>query len=264
MRGVIEEFAKALEEMARGQGKSAGRKKSRGRGQSMGGPPIGGFGFGSPAFRIPSLGRNGRAGSRAWGPERRAPAREKWGGRVIVKSNYTQSKGAAWAHLGYIGRRAEGGMFDRDQDDVDRKAWWNEHKNNVENGHIVGHRVVISPDLDHDQNLKEYTRETMSEYEEHTGKKLEWIAAEHTDTDHRHVHVFILGRCENEDGEPRTFTMKRGELWSLKEIAEDERERHHEHGRAIEKEIEREEREIELERVQDHEPEHVVEMDHER
>jgi len=55
-------------------------------------------------------------------------------------------------------------------------------------------KIVLSPEDGDRLQLKEYTREFMSRLQEHMGKELEWIAIDHYNTGHPHVHIVLRGK----------------------------------------------------------------------
>jgi type IV secretory pathway VirD2 relaxase len=66
-------------------------------------------------------------------------------------------------------------------------------------------KLIISPEFGDSVNLPRLTGELIKQMEKDPGTKLEWIAAEHHNTEHPHVHVVIRGR--RDDGE--TLRMSR-------------------------------------------------------
>ncbi|WP_417319649.1 DUF3363 domain-containing protein [Erythrobacter aureus] len=120
--------------------------------------------------------------------------------RVIVKINIARAKSgnasALRAHVHYIQRDgverdgSPGTLYDRASDDADGKAF-------VERGTGDRHqfRLIVSPeDADELGDLKSYTRELMTRAERDLGAKLDWVAADHFDTDNPHTHIVIRGR----------------------------------------------------------------------
>lgn len=119
--------------------------------------------------------------------------------RVIVKINIARAKsggaGALRAHVHYIQRDgverdgSPGALYDRANDEADGKAF-------VERGSGDRHqfRLIVSPeDADELGDLKSYTRELMTRAERDLGTKLDWVAADHFDTDNPHTHIIIRG-----------------------------------------------------------------------
>jgi len=54
-------------------------------------------------------------------------------------------------------------------------------------------RLILSPE-DHERvNLPEHTRAVMAQMEQDLGTKLQWVAIQHKNTPHQHVHIFLRG-----------------------------------------------------------------------
>jgi hypothetical protein len=67
------------------------------------------------------------------------------------------------------------------------------------------HRVVLSPGEGRDvEDLREMTRRVMRCLEEDKRQEIDWVAVEHHNTEHPHVHLMIFGggRRLDERGEP--------------------------------------------------------------
>src|SRR6516165_6435016 len=60
-------------------------------------------------------------------------------------------------------------------------------------------RLIVSPD-DAEQlsDLKGFTRDLMGQAERDLGTKLDWVAVDHWNTEHPHVHVIVRGVTDNE------------------------------------------------------------------
>lgn len=63
------------------------------------------------------------------------------------------------------------------QDDGDPRLW----------------KVIISPEMAHKLNLKEHVRAVMDQAQKDLGKKLEWLAIDHHNTDNPHAHIVFRG-----------------------------------------------------------------------
>lgn len=125
--------------------------------------------------------------------------------RVAVKIRSVRLGGKglakARAHLRYIQRDgadrdgAPGKLFGPGADAADGATF-------LEEGKADHHqfRIILSPedagDLD---SLDGFTRELMAAAEKDLGTRLDWVAVNHFDTDHPHVHVVLRGKAE--DGE---------------------------------------------------------------
>ncbi|WP_456095323.1 DUF3363 domain-containing protein [Paracoccus methylovorus] len=119
-----------------------------------------------------------------------------------VKVRVVRRTGQAAAlprHLGYLGRDGvtRGGekarMFGPDTDDADIKDF-------VERSEDDRHhfRFIVSPEDAADMaDLKRFTRELMAQAEKDLGTELDWIAVDHWNTGHPHVHVILRGRADD-------------------------------------------------------------------
>lgn len=126
--------------------------------------------------------------------------------RSVVKHSYIKAsstaKGTARAHLHYIQHRGghdkeAGGrqFFDREVDESSGK-WFRQELNAAPNQGAVMHKLILSPGC-RGVDLHEYTREVMESLGDSKGLELNWQAVVHTNTDHDHVHVVVLGRDRN-------------------------------------------------------------------
>ncbi|MDX2105897.1 MAG: hypothetical protein SFY67_05790 [Candidatus Melainabacteria bacterium] len=66
----------------------------------------------------------------------------------------------------------------------------------LEDSKVVLHKLTLAPEID-PQDKKAYTREIMQQLAEEKGQDLRWVAVEHNNTAHHHVHVVILGKDNN-------------------------------------------------------------------
>src|SRR6516165_1174450 len=104
------------------------------------------------------------------------------------------------AHLEYLRRdgvtkdRAAGRMFDAQGDSADYKEFAERCA-----GDRHHFRFIVSPD-DAEQlsDLKAFTRDLMGQAERDLGTKLDWVAVDHWNTEHPHVHVIVRGVTDNE------------------------------------------------------------------
>ncbi len=61
-------------------------------------------------------------------------------------------------------------------------------------------RFIVSPeDATELANLRSYTRDLMATVERDLGTRLDWVAVDHWNTEHPHIHVLVRGRAD--DGE---------------------------------------------------------------
>jgi len=99
------------------------------------------------------------------------------------------------AHLEYLRRdgvtkdRAAGRMFDAEGDSADYKEFAERCA-----GDRHHFRFIVSPD-DAEQlsDLKAFTRDLMGQAERDLGTKLDWVAVDHWNTEHPHIHVIVRG-----------------------------------------------------------------------
>jgi type IV secretory pathway VirD2 relaxase len=121
--------------------------------------------------------------------------------RVIVKSRSVRGagkSGKAAAHLRYIQRDGtsrdgeRGQLYSATDDRADGDAF-------LDRGNDDRHqfRFIVSPEDAADLTyLTGYTRELMGRLETDLGTKLDWVAVNHHNTGHPHVHVIVNGRDE--------------------------------------------------------------------
>lgn len=119
--------------------------------------------------------------------------------RVIVKSRSVRGagrNGKAAAHLRYIQRDGtsrdgeRGQLYSATEDRADGDAF-------LDRGQDDRHqfRFIVSPEDAADlADLTGYTRELMAQMEADLGTRLDWVAVNHHNTGHPHVHVIVNGR----------------------------------------------------------------------
>ena len=133
-------------------------------------------------------------------------------------------------HLAYLRREgvtkdgAPGRMFDAAHDAADHRAF--AERCDGDRHHF---RFIVSPeDAEQLSDLKSFTRDLMDQAQRDLGTKLDWIGAEHWNTDNPHVHVIVRGVADDGhdlvisrdyisgsarpgggSGYPRTWTTKR-------------------------------------------------------
>lgn len=121
--------------------------------------------------------------------------------RVVVKTRYVQGagkNGKSAAHLRYIQRDGtsrdgeQGQLYSATDDRADGAAF-------VERGADDRHqfRFIVSPEDGADlSDLTVYTRDLMAQVETDLGTRLDWVAVNHHNTGHPHVHVIVRGKDE--------------------------------------------------------------------
>jgi type IV secretory pathway VirD2 relaxase len=116
----------------------------------------------------------------------------------IVRSNAATSRGVQ-SYLSYLERDGvdrtggPGRLYSTFADEADRKAF-------VARGRDDRHhfRVILSPeDGAAYEDLKPFTRDIMAQMESDLGTTLDWVASDHHDTAHPHVHVLLRGATED-------------------------------------------------------------------
>ena len=119
--------------------------------------------------------------------------------RVVVKTRYVQSagkNGKGAAHLRYIQRDGtsrggeRGQLYSATDDRADGDAFLDRGKDDRHQ-----FRFIVSPEDAADlSDLTEHTRDLMSRIEADLGTKLDWVAVNHHNTGHPHVHVIVRGK----------------------------------------------------------------------
>ncbi|PRD40533.1 hypothetical protein C5748_26390 [Phyllobacterium phragmitis] len=169
----------------------------------------------SPRSRSQALAKGGKASRKNGGPGLKrgrgaafVRARTLSGGwrhsapgmrRVIVKTRYVQNagkNGKSAAYLRYIQRDGtsrdgeRGQLYSATEDRADGHAF-------VERGANDRHqfRFIVSPEDGADlSDVTAYTRDLMSQVETDLGTKLDWVAVNHHNTGHPHVHIIVRGK----------------------------------------------------------------------
>ena len=103
------------------------------------------------------------------------------------------------AHLSYLRRDgvtrdgAPGKMFDAAGDAADARAF-------AERCHGDRHhfRFIVSPDDAVElSDLRAFTRDLMAQMSRDLGTKIDWVAIDHWNTEHPHIHVLARGRADD-------------------------------------------------------------------
>lgn len=121
--------------------------------------------------------------------------------RVIVKTRFVRAagkSGKAAAHLRYIQRDGtsrdgeRGRLYSATEDRADGDAFLDRGKDDRHQ-----FRFIVSPeDAAEIEDLTGHTRDLMRQLEADLGTKLDWVAVNHFNTGHPHVHVIVNGRDE--------------------------------------------------------------------
>jgi len=125
--------------------------------------------------------------------------------RVVIKARIVRHTGKAFAsgpmsrHIAYLEREGvtrdqqRGDLFDAGRDRADGDAF-------ASRCHDDRHhfRFIISPeDATELADLRAFTRELILDMARDLGTGLDWIGADHWNTDHPHVHVLVRGRTDH-------------------------------------------------------------------
>lgn len=130
---------------------------------------------------------------------------------VVVRHSYLGRRGSggsikaigkAIAHVKYIENRPgpdkekNGRDLFNDKDDrIDTKELKEKIKG-TKNQRVNIHKLTLAPEIN-PKDKKAFTREVMSELGSAKGYDLEWAAVAHTNTDHHHIHVVVMGKDRN-------------------------------------------------------------------
>lgn len=125
--------------------------------------------------------------------------------RVMVKARVVRHRGARFRsaplakHIAYLKREGvtrdgrEAGMFGPDTDRADDHAFAAACE--ADRHHF---RFIVSPEeADRMSDLRGFTRDLMRQAEHDLGTRLDWIAADHWNTDNPHIHILLRGRVED-------------------------------------------------------------------
>jgi len=122
--------------------------------------------------------------------------------QVVVKARVVRHRASLAplrAHLRYLRRegvtkdRAAGRMFDAERDDADHRAFAERCE-----GDRHHFRFIVSPDDATElSDLRTFTRDLMAQAQCDLRTKLDWVAVDHWNTGHPHVHVIIRGRADD-------------------------------------------------------------------
>ncbi|MBG0794230.1 DUF3363 domain-containing protein [Methylocystis sp. H62] len=121
---------------------------------------------------------------------------------VVVKARVVRHRGKSMslaAHLSYLRRDgvtrdgAPGKMFDASGDGVDVKSFTERCQS--DRHHF---RFIVAPDDAMElSDLRAFTRDLMADMARDLGTKLDWVAIDHWNTEHPHIHVLLRGRADD-------------------------------------------------------------------
>ena len=102
-------------------------------------------------------------------------------------------------HVAYLQRDgvtkdgAPGRLFDAEHDEANGRAF---AERSADDRHHF--RFIVSPENATEiSNLQAFTRDLMTTAEQDLGTRLEWVAVEHHNTEHPHVHLLVRGRTDD-------------------------------------------------------------------
>lgn len=144
-------------------------------------PRMGAFGRGRPA----SLRAQQGLGARVRGAVVKARVVRQSAGRapLVVHLDYLQREGVDQDG-------ARGQLFDAEGDAAEARAFAQRCE-----GDRHHFRFIVSPDdSERLADLKAYTRDLMRQAEGDLGTRLDWVAVDHWNTGHPHIHILVRGR----------------------------------------------------------------------
>jgi len=122
--------------------------------------------------------------------------------RVKGRSPKVVAVARTLAHVKYIQHRPGDDkppdgrtFFDESEENLDGRSLRKAIKE-LEDSKVVAHKLTLSPEVE-PLDKQEYTRETMKKLSAEKGQDLKWMAVEHNNTAHHHIHVVILGQDKN-------------------------------------------------------------------
>ncbi len=121
---------------------------------------------------------------------------------AVIKSRFLRhatQRGKLGAHLTYLRREGvtrdgeKARLFGSGTEDADPKDF--AERCDDDRHHF---RLIVSPDDALEMNdLKGFTRELVGQMEKDLGTRLEWVAVDHWNTEHPHVHLIVRGKRED-------------------------------------------------------------------
>jgi type IV secretory pathway VirD2 relaxase len=110
-----------------------------------------------------------------------------------------RSPGALRAHIGYLKRDgvtrdgSPGKLFDAAGDDAHGRDFAERCE-----GDRHHFRFIVSPDDAGElSSLRSFTRELMDQAARDLGTRLDWVAVDHWNTEHPHIHILVRGRADD-------------------------------------------------------------------
>jgi len=164
--------------------------------------------------------------------------------RSIVKHSYLKSGpgafGRARAHVNYIHFRSrpdrvpgQTSFFDSHNDSVSGRTVQQSIKDAPQSGVLI-HKLILSPGSN-DIDIQTYTRKIIDEIGHAKALDLVWYAQQHTNTDHVHAHVIIMGK----DRQGRSVRFDRADHKFMCNVGDRYIEEHERSYRDVERDLER-------------------------
>lgn len=154
---------------------------------------------GVPHSGVRRGGRFGRGRAASLAATRLLQAR---GRSAMVKARVVRrmrSPGALRAHIGYLQRDgvtrdgSPGRLFDAAGDQADGRAFTERCE-----GDRHHFRFIVSPDDASELgSLRGFTRELMDQASRDLATRLDWVAIDHWNTEHPHIHILVRGRADD-------------------------------------------------------------------
>lgn len=144
---------------------------------------------------------------------------------LFIKIGYTKNITAAQKATKYIAFRSREGVlgaFDMERENADVKEFNKSLKDKItcHDACPKVYKVVISLSGDEykkmGMNYREFIRNTLSNYEIYTGRKLTWIASEHMNCKHPHVHLLIKPTYQDRHGLSYRLNLNKYEFTQFK------------------------------------------------
>jgi len=143
---------------------------------------------------------------------------------LILRHTYTRSRDTTRAGLRYYQMRPRG------QDEPPRSIFGADGTMTRDEAYrlldahqargYLAHRLMLSPPEDmRPDDLRALTRHVMAELARDRRQALHWVAVEHRNTDHPHVHIVLAGGAG--DGRPRELRLDRADHTRIKEDGRD-------------------------------------------
>ena len=138
-----------------------------------------------------------KTGNRAPGGKGKGP--RPYHQRCAIRVTYLKNKtrGQWKAHGRYLARESANFKNDAEAVGFSREHEAADIARQLENWQAAGDqqmwKVIVSPEFGDRVDLSRLTRDLITQMEKDLGTNLEWVAAEHHNTEHPHVHLVIRG-----------------------------------------------------------------------